>query len=292
MATIWPDFPVYVISKGRWRHATTPILLAQMGIPFHMIVEHDEYENYAGLFGAERLDVLPDIYTINYQMDLAVVPGVTGPGPARNYVRDLASNRDAEYYWCLDDNITDFLYVRDNRRVRAGDGTWFRIMEDFATQFANLALVGPQYRTAYSAKTMNNPPLAVNSNVRSCNLMKTGIPYVYQQQYDEDVDLTLRLLKVGWCTARFNFLLINKPPSQTTPGGNTEQLYRGREQERAEHLLRAHPDLVTLYKRGDRTHARVAWGRHKNNRLVKHPQAPDVSLMRYNVTSVSLGDTQ
>ena len=41
-----PKFPVYVVSKGRWDSRLTVKALEMMRVPFHLIVEKDEYENY------------------------------------------------------------------------------------------------------------------------------------------------------------------------------------------------------------------------------------------------------
>ena len=50
-----PQFPVYIPSKGRWDNCTTPDSLIKDNVPFHIVVEPQEAEQYAARFGYERL---------------------------------------------------------------------------------------------------------------------------------------------------------------------------------------------------------------------------------------------
>ena len=61
-----PEHPIYIVSKGRWHNGLTAKALTRMGVPFKVIVEAHELENYADAVGRERLLVLPQEYLDNY----------------------------------------------------------------------------------------------------------------------------------------------------------------------------------------------------------------------------------
>ena len=42
-----PQYPIYIVSKGRWKRNPTSKALMNMNVPFYIIVEESEYQNYA-----------------------------------------------------------------------------------------------------------------------------------------------------------------------------------------------------------------------------------------------------
>ena len=42
-----PDYPVYVISKGRWESRKASKALEKIGVPYRIVIEPQEYEKYA-----------------------------------------------------------------------------------------------------------------------------------------------------------------------------------------------------------------------------------------------------
>ena len=49
----------------------------------------------------------------------------------------------------------------------------------------------------------------------------------WRGRYNEDTDLCLQALSLGYCTVNFNAFLIEKMHTMTMKGGNTAQLYKG-----------------------------------------------------------------
>ena len=41
-----PRYPIYIVSKGRWEQRLTANALNLMKVPFKMVVEKHEYDNY------------------------------------------------------------------------------------------------------------------------------------------------------------------------------------------------------------------------------------------------------
>ena len=54
-----PRFPVYIISKGRWQRRQTSRTLEFMGVPYYIVVEPQEYDNYASNIDSNKILVLP-----------------------------------------------------------------------------------------------------------------------------------------------------------------------------------------------------------------------------------------
>lgn len=61
-----PQFPIYVVSKGRWTNQRTMKALDEINVPYRVIVEADEYEQYRKHFPDEKLLVTPPKYIEEY----------------------------------------------------------------------------------------------------------------------------------------------------------------------------------------------------------------------------------
>ena len=54
-----PNYPVYIVSKGRWDSRLTSKALEEMKMPYSIVVEPQEYENYASVIDPAKILVLP-----------------------------------------------------------------------------------------------------------------------------------------------------------------------------------------------------------------------------------------
>ncbi|GAF68467.1 unnamed protein product, partial [marine sediment metagenome] len=59
IAYMTPKYPVYIISKGRWETRMTSIALEEMKIPYHIVVEPQEYLKYASVIDPKKILILP-----------------------------------------------------------------------------------------------------------------------------------------------------------------------------------------------------------------------------------------
>ena len=50
-----PKYPVYVISKGRWESRLTSKALERMKVPYHIVVEPQEFDNYASVIDKQKI---------------------------------------------------------------------------------------------------------------------------------------------------------------------------------------------------------------------------------------------
>lgn len=253
-----PKYPVYIVSKGRWESRMTAKHLMNMGVPFRIVIEPQEYQQYASVIDPKAILVLP--FSNLGQ----------GSIPARNWIWEHAINSGAERHWIMDDNINGFERLNRNERARVASGTIFRCAEDFVDRYENVALSGFEYRQFAGGARRKKAAFRLNTRIYSCILVKNDIPYRWRGVYNEDTDLSLRALKDGWCTVLFQCFLQNKAGTMLIKGGNTDELYRddGRKK-MAESLKEQHPDVVEVVWRFNRWHHDVNYKPFKNNLLIK-----------------------
>ena len=56
-----PRYPVYIVSKGRWDSRLTSKSLERMRVPYHIVVEPQEYDRYAAVINpCKILTLQPD----------------------------------------------------------------------------------------------------------------------------------------------------------------------------------------------------------------------------------------
>lgn len=251
-----PEHPVFVISKGRWESRLTVKALDVMGVPYSVVIEPQEFDDYAEHIDPDRLLVLP--FSNLGQ----------GSIPARNWVWERALKIDAPWYWLMDDNIAGFERLNRNERVRVNTGSIFRAAEVFVERYENVAMAGFEYRQFSGGARRKKPAFRLNTRIYSCSLIRTDLPYRWRGKYNEDTDLSLRMLKDGWVTVLFHAFLQNKAGTMMMKGGNTDEVYQDRDRLAfAESLREQHPDVVQVVRRYGRWHHDVNYEPFQRNEL-------------------------
>lgn len=264
-----PRFPVYIVSKGRYKINPTSRVLERMNVPFYIIVEEQEYENYCELVGKEKVLILPQKYKDEYDTFWVDGDGRTGPGPARNFAWQHSIDNGFEWHWVLDDNIEYFKRFNNNKKIRCMDGTMFYACEDFVLRYDNIAISGPNYTTFCHANEYR-PPFITNTRIYSCLLIRNDIPYRWRGRYNEDTDICVRALKDGWCTVQFNSFLQDKMSTTKMKGGNTDEFYAKEGTFlKSKMLQEMHPDVAVVTTRFNRPHHYVDYSVFKRNFLAK-----------------------
>ena len=263
-----PKYPIYIISKSRWESRLTSKALEKMNVPYHIIVESQEYDNYASVIDKKKILILPQEYKDNYDTFWKDDDKRTGSGPARNYVWDHSIENGHKCHWLLDDNINSFRRLHHNLKIKVGSGTIFKCAEDFTERYENVAISGFNYD--YFCKGEDQlPPYVPNTRIYSCLFIRNDIPYRWRGRYNEDTDLSLRVLKDGLCTIQFNAFLQDKTPTQQMGGGNTDELYQEGTHNKSQMLVDMHPDVTTLVHKFNRIHHHVNYRPFKKNKLIR-----------------------
>jgi hypothetical protein len=267
-----PNYPIYIVSKGRADSRKTALALDRLGVGYKVVIESQEWPQYAAVLPQDRLLVLDPAYQRNYDTfdDLGGSKS-RGPGPARNFAWDHSIAQGFDWHWVMDDNIVQFYRFHLNRRVRLLDGSFILAMEDFCQRYLNVSMAGPNYYM-FAPDGQKRPPFITNTRIYSCNFIRNNAPFRWRGRYNEDTDLSLRMLKAGYCTIQFNAFLQHKLRTQLLAGGNTAEFYANEgTRAKSEMQVRMHPDVSRLTVKFGRIHHHVDYRPFQRNKLIRRP---------------------
>ena len=114
------------------------------------------------------------------------------------------------------------------------------------------------------------PPFILNTRIYSCLLIENSSGYRWRGRYNEDTDLSLRVLKDGLCTIQFNAFLCGKVTTQRMKGGNTDEFYAGEGTlPKSQMLADMHPDVAKVVWKFNRWHHSVNYKAFSGNALIE-----------------------
>ena len=287
-----PKYPIYVVSKGRYEPNTrlTARSLEEMKCPYNIIVNENEFDQYQNATDKRYGTVLiqPQKYFDEYDMFWNDDNKVTGPGAARNFAWDHSIENGHEFHWVMDDNIQGFARLNRNEKLLVKSPSIFRAMEDFCYRYSNIAMAGPNYRF-FASQNSKLPPYSMNTRIYSCNLIRNDTPYRWRGRYNEDTDLSLRMLKDGWCTVQFYAFLQNKVGTQQIKGGNTDQFYsKEGTYLKSKMLLDMHPDVTKLVYKFGRPHHYVNYSGYRQKLKLKNNITVKKGINEYGMKLVTI----
>ena len=165
--------------------------------------------------------------------------------------------------------------------------TCFRVCEDFTDRYTDVKMAGMNYAFFCPAST-KRPPYYHNTRVYSCILLANDVygELYWRGKYNEDTDLSLRVIKGGYHTLLFNQMLCGKVATLTMKGGNTKEVYgidqvggqdtRAGEnfdhrREFAESLHAQHPEEVKITQKWGRWHHHIDYSQFQHIKPTKKP---------------------
>ena len=286
MSNIYPQFPLYIPSKGRAEYMITSKALTLMNVQHYVVVEPHQVKDYQNAVREMKLTatILPLDMTYKEKYELCDEHGLTkstGPGPARNFAWEHSIKNGFTHHWVMDDNISSFRRLNRNQRIKVESAAFWRAMEDFCLRYKNIAMAGPNYMFFAPARS-KLPPFVTNTRIYSCNFIRNDLSFRWRGRYNEDTILSLDILKAGWCTVQFYAFLQEKLGTQIVKGGNTEEFYhkegvvqKGNKYAdtgtvaKSKMLVDVHPDVSKLTWRYSRCHHHVDYTPFKNQKLIK-----------------------
>ena len=286
MTDNYPQFPLYIPSKGRSEYMITSKALTMMGVRHFVVVEPQQVEDYEQAVKAMGLlaTILPlDMsYKDKYETcDNLGLTKSTGPGPARNFAWDHSIASGHAWHWVMDDNIKSFRRMSRLERVKCNHPGFWRAMEDFCLRYKNIAMAGPDYSMFAFAAT-KQPPFITNTRIYSCNLIRNDTGFRWRGRYNEDTIISLDMLTAGWCTIQFNAFLQDKMCTQVLKGGNTEEFYHaeGKVQDgeryadtgtlaKSQMLANVYPQYCKVVRKFSRIHHEVNYRPFKTQKLIR-----------------------
>jgi hypothetical protein len=241
-----------------------------MSVPYFIVVEPQDYAAYAKHIDKKKILTLP--FSNHGE----------GPGPARNWCWNHSISLGAKRHWVLDDNIDGFYSLIKNKRTRVNTGSIFRRAEEIVDLYENVPVAGFNYRFfVVPTKKKRTNDVTYNTRIYSCLLIENSSKNRWRGRYNEDTDLSLRVLKDGDCTIQFNIFSAGKIATQVLKGGNTQEFYHAEGEfdseedflnplgtvKKSQMLVDMHPDVARLSWKHRRYHHHVDYSPFKNNRL-------------------------
>lgn len=256
-------YPVFIPTKGRWETPITINMFKNFNVPFKIVIEKQDFEHYSKIVSVDDILVVP-----HQNQGLTVT---------RNWIWDYAESQGYEKFWTFDDNIGRVYRLNNNRRLQVKDGTFLRVIEDFADRYENLYVIGMNY-VSFAKDRDKLPVYYPNTRIYSNMLLTTKARFSSGEKirnklfYNDDTDLCLRILKDGLPTIQINAFLIDKGTTMQLKGGMTEYYLspecEGRKKF-VEELQNAHPDVVNLTWKFNRWHHHVNYKPFKRNKLIR-----------------------
>jgi hypothetical protein len=258
-------YPIYIISKGRSESRLTSKVLEKWNVPYKIVIEPQEYNQYTSVIDQKKILKLP--FSNLGQ----------GSIPARNWIWQHSIKEGHKRHWIVDDNIHGFYRLNNNHEYKVNPGFMLAAMEGFVDRFVNVPMAGPNYEM-FVLRKKENKIFNLNTRIYSCILLsnKPNSVILWRGKYNEDTDLSIRLLKKGYCTILFNIFMIHKMMTMKIKGGNTDELYKQDNKfdgrlEMAKSLQRQHPDIVKITRKWGRWQHQVNYRLFKKNKLILKP---------------------
>jgi len=273
-------YPIYIISKGRYlpERRYTQKHMKSMTDDYYLVVEENEYNLYLENGVPEKNLLMFTNKDIKY-FTTGDFEGHGGSIPVRNFIWQHSIKNGFKRHWCIDDNIDGFFRFNDNKRIKLRCMGGFRAVEYFADKY-NVPMAGMNYNSFCPEIAKTREEIYLNTRVYSIILLDNNAnkmmnqefnlkSYLWRGKYNEDTDLSLRLLKSGRPTALFNSFLGNKMTTMSVKGGNTSSIYQQDGlQKKLDSLIEQHPDVVKGTFRFKKTHHLVNYKPYKDNKAV------------------------
>lgn len=270
-----PRYPVYVPSKGRYENCLTAKFLTRDEVPFKLVIEESEYDQYASRFGEDHILVLP------FENQGSVIP-------ARNWIKAHATEGGHLRHWQLDDNMRCMKRRWKGRRIPCNGNIALSVTEDFVDRYENIAIAGLNYEM-FVVNGLDIPPFVLNCHVYSCSLILNSLPHEWRGVYNEDTDICLQVLADGWCTILMNAFLVFKVQTMKIKGGNTANLYQGDGRlKMARSLERVWPRVVETKRRFHRPQHVIKYAWRKFDTPLKLKEGIDLNQLEPNEYGMTL----
>lgn len=203
-------YHIYVPSKGRASNCLTALVLQAEKIPFTILVEPQDYKEYAEYFPKEVLHKIPK----NDQ----------GIAYVRNQALSLSRKRGEKHHWQMDDDIRKFMIYKDGKKIAVSALKSIKAVEKEYDKYSNVGMIAHRYTSyAFAQKT----DTSINKNPCSSFLLRNDMKAKWNKDTVVDADFALQILNQDWTTIIMNRELIDTVPPMKQAGGLTDSEYAG-----------------------------------------------------------------
>lgn len=241
-------FPIFIPSKGRAGASKTIEQLLAHGQEIRVVVEPQDEESYKAAYPGSILTILPE--------------NNKGISFVRNWILEHCRNVGIEWYWMLDDDISNF-YHREGTKMLKDDYTVLIKAQEIFTKIPKIAQASLEYQQiAWSA----SKDYTLNSYQDVCvciNSKRTGnIIYREYVNLKEDRDFTMQIIKSGFDTCRVSLYAFAAPKNGSNKGG-LKEVYdtEGREKICSERMIELWGDSICRLniKEDGRPDTKIMW---------------------------------
>jgi hypothetical protein len=248
------EYPVYIISKGRYDCALTANNFEKAGIDYLIAVEPQEYELYCNSLGKHRVLKLPFA-------NLGL-----GSYPARNFCWEHAKQNGFKYHWLFDDNIQYWCKWINGKRKKYDQIQDALLFVEQNAKKTNVDISG--FEEPNFVVRVPKAPFKYNCHVYSAMLIKNDLPFRWRLKYNEDIDLCLQVLHNGGTTSSCVYYMADKVSTAAKmKGGNQTELYKGNDPKKnllkAKMLESVWPQYSKTVIRFGRHHHLIDWKQFK-----------------------------
>jgi hypothetical protein len=221
-----PNYPIYIISYQRFEKLYTIKYLEEMNINYYICIKEKEKNNY--LISLQKQNyknynflIMDEKYELEQNNN-----GNHGSIPQRNKCWEHSVKNGFKSHWILDDNINGFYIYNKQKKYEYNHSSFFSLLEEFRDNIIEpIGLLSPNYTWDFPSID-HRIPFNINRKNYSCILINTELLDKYdikwRKTFNEDVRLTLDCLLHEIRTIGFNQFLIDKKPTGSVKGGNTE----------------------------------------------------------------------
>jgi hypothetical protein len=219
---------IYIPSKGRWDCCHTADLLLEDDLDFYIVVEKEEYKKYSEKYGENKILVLPFS-----NLGLGVYP-------TRNWIKNFSKEKGEQYHWQFDDDITSVSTYTNRKKTKQSPKYILNLMEQFNDKYVNIAISALSSDVFAFAKSK---PFGINKMCCSCILIRSDLPYQWRCKLGHDADMSIQVLKGGWCTVEMNAFVYSHKPVGNNKGGLKDIYEDGGRSKKISVLQKFHPEL-------------------------------------------------
>ena len=213
-------------------------MLTDLGLDFRLFVESHNYDEYCQRWGKDKvIDVGGDDFG--------------GAHHSRNCMIEYAIEHGHEYHWCMDDDINKLFRLHAGKVTRLENPieAWEKA-EDFLSRYTNLYMLG---LSGHTFVKFSKKPYEVNRMAYGCYLLKSDMPYRFEDGVEDDLDMNLQILTTRrYCTAKLNIFAFDFVPHGSRAGGFTDLHDKGQRYARQKATLdKWHPIIPRIVKKGE-----------------------------------------
>lgn len=180
----------------------TTWLLEQSKLPFYIVVEPQDFEEYFVRYAGKVLVLPLDNQGLAY---------------SRQWIKEHAVATGERYHWQLDDDIRSFMRrspISATQTITAREA-----LEEIEHEVQWYRRIG-QAGTNQNSWPPSEIAVHVNKLAVQCVLNNNTTMARYRPRMPiEDMDYTLQVLSEGFCTMMFDHIRTNTPPIGTNSGG-------------------------------------------------------------------------